>query len=220
MEHLIREVQETTGALRTLEQVAQSISQWRRLTTGLARNAPAARRDVLMRAAGWGQGSPRSVKAMKDVLLTIKSRMAVHADEFRALGLSPVLLQLPEQVLALLERGAGEVAREKAEDMVARANVTELYWKVNVPLAAAWRAAELIRMQAQLIEGHDGASAGDRARQKGVARRAGELLMKLETSLGEARVQAGKRAAAGPLPPGIDAPAPEPDAEPAGKSVA
>lgn len=213
VEDLIREATETTDALQTIAQISLDVSDWRQLVTGIARTASPARRDVLMEAAGWRLGSPRSPKEMKDMLLTIKVRMKVHAEEFIALGLAPVLLELPGRVLALLEGGAGDVAREKAEDSLARANMAEFYEKVNGALSSAWRAAELLQLQAQLLERRDDATADEKAEHKALGRRAGELVVKLEKSLGEARVQANKRAATEPLPPGLNAPVVTPEVE-------
>lgn len=194
VERVIREALETTEALRAVGTYARNISEWRALVTGIARHAPAPRRQLLMSAAGWGEGRARRVKEMKEVLLNIKVRLAIVGDELVALGLAPELLQLPGRVLAELESGAGDVAREKAEDGLARSDVAELYRRVNKGISAAWRGAELIDLQENLLSQRDGASPAQKKTSKSRARRARELAVLLEKSLGEARKQARKKA--------------------------
>lgn len=203
VERLIREATETTHAVNVVEQASSEVSDWRQLTTGLARLAHPSRRQVLMRAAGWGLGSARTVKELKDLLLKISSRMAVHDKEFVALGLEPVLLELPGRVLRKLEEGAGDVARERAEDSLARADVSALYGLVRDGISAGWRGAELVAMQSRLLAGRDDISLEEKAKHLALAAQAQELVVKLEAALGEAKVQARKRAATETLPPGL-----------------
>lgn len=207
IELVIREATETTTAIRTVEQLLLNVSQWRELVVGIARNAPAARRAVLMQAAGYGLGSARSVKEMKDVLLTIKSRLTVHAAELQALGLAPALVALPGRVLARLESGAADVAREKAEESRARANAAELFGRVSSALHVAWRSAELVATQAQLLAAQDEATAEEKATQHARADAASTLSLRLDKALGEARVEARQHAAAEPVPPELVTPA-------------
>lgn len=209
VERLIREATETTHAVNVVEQVSREVSDWRQLTTGLARLAHPSRRQVLMKAAGWGLGTARTVKELKDLLLKISSRMAVHDKEFVALGLEPVLLELPRRVLRKLEEGAGDVARERAEDSLARADVSALYTLVRDGIIAGWRGAELVAMQARLLAGRDDISPEEKEKHLALAAQAQELVTKLEAALGEAKVQARKRAAAETLPPGLADPTEE-----------
>lgn len=200
VELVIRELAETTDVLRRVEQLSRNVSQWRELGVGLARNAPAGRREVLLRAVGYGLGSPRSVKEMKDMLLTVKSRVEVHGEELMALGMARPLLELPGRVLRTLEHGAGEIAREKAEDALARANVKEFFGRVSTALTTVWRSAELMSLQSLLLAERDEASASDTERSKEEAATLGALVVHLEKALGEARVQAQTRAASEGLP--------------------
>lgn len=207
IELVIRETAETTEAIRTVEQLSQNVSQWRELAVGLARNAPAGRRAVLMQAAGYGLGSARSVKELKDVLLTIKSRLEVHGAELTALGLAPALVALPGRVLARLEGGAADVAREKAEESQARSKATELFGRVSSALHVAWRSVELVATEAQLLAAQDEATAAEKATQAARLDAATTLSLRLEKALGEARVEARKQAAAAPVPPDLVTPA-------------
>lgn len=200
VELVIREVTETTDVLQRIDQLSQNVSQWRELGLGIARSAPPARRKVLRQAVGWGLGGPRSVKEMKDMLLTIKSRVAVHANELTALGMAPELLELPARVLAALEHSAGEVAREKAEDSLARADTKELFGRVSNALTAVWRAIDNLTLQDLLLGERDGASDEERAEKKANAENLGALEVFLDKALGEARVQARTRAASEALP--------------------
>lgn len=209
VEHLIKESLETSEAVRLLEQYSRQVSDWRQIGVTLARRAPKPRRDLLMMAAGWGLGSSRSVKELKDVLLTISSRLTVHGSDFVGLGMSPRLVELPARVLRKLETGAGDVAREKAEDSLARAEVTDLFNRITETIGAVWEAAELVGLQARLLAERDDASKAEIAQARAEMGQAKELLVKLEAALGEARVKARKRAETEVLPPGLSDPAPE-----------
>lgn len=203
VELLIRETQETSEAIQTVEQLSRSLSQWREFAVGLARNAPPRRRDLLLRAAGYGLGSPRTPKDAKDVLLTIMSRMKVAASDFAALGMLPDVIELPGRLLTKIETGASEVAREKAEDSLARTNVNELHNRLSRTLTVAWRAADLVALQAQLLADRDDLPAAERASQHNCAKVATEVSVMLDKALGEARVQARQRAAKEVLPAGL-----------------
>lgn len=221
VEALIRESLETTGALKNLELMSQNVSQWRALATGVARTAPVARRPVLLKAAGYGLGSPRSPKEMKDLLLTIKSRLALHADEFAARGLARPLLLLPSRVLAQLEGGAGDVARERAEDSEARAVVAELHARMSASLGAVWTGAEHVAMEGLLLAAYDDASETEKEEARARAAAASALDLQLDEAFGAARVESRKRATTESLPPGLTGPEqPEQPAQPEAQSVA
>lgn len=217
VETLIRETTETTGALRLVDQLTANVSQWRALAVGLARNAPAPRQEVLLKAAGYGLGTPRTVKEMKDVLLTIKSRFTTLSGEFATLGMAPALQALPGRVLAKLEGGAADVAREKAEDALARSQVNELAGRVTTALEAAMDGAGLVSMQALLLSQDEESSAEARRAELTRASEADALAVHLEKALGEARVLSRKRAAEDVLPPGLvtEEPAPTTSEQPA-----
>lgn len=200
VELVIRETTETTDVLQRIDQLSQNVSQWRELGLGIARSAPPARRKVLRQAVGWGLGGPRTVKEMKDMLLTIKSRVGVHAKELAALGMAPALIELPARVLAALEHSSSEVAREKAEDSLARADAKELFGRVSNALTTVWRAIDNLALQGLLLGERDDASDEERAENKANAEKLSALDVFLDKALGEARVQARKRAASEALP--------------------
>lgn len=201
---LIRDRAETGEALARLDGALSRIPRWRRAMESHALRAPQERQRSLLKAAGYGLGSPRSVKEAKDFLAKIAPLVELHADELKDLGASPPLLAVPAELLEDLEQGATVVAREKAEDSVARDRLQDQ----KRVLAEMWRAVSLV-VDGELAEAELFA---DEERRK----KARELSFALEAALGQARVQARKRAEKGDVPPELvveEEAAPEPVAE-------
>jgi len=153
---------------------------------------------------------------MKDFLLEVKNRVAVHEKEFVARGVQPALLELPARVLAAVEGGAADVAREKAEDSLARANAATPYRRLVDGLDAAWAAAGLVSAQALLMMQMDDATPEQKKTSLQQADEAGALLVMLDKVLGEAKVEAQKRATVEKVPADlVDGTPTPPSAEPA-----
>jgi len=196
----IRETEEANAATKAMQEVQDRINPWRRVMEGFARSAPPAQQRLLMRAAGFGLGTPRSVKEGKDFLLNVAPLVEINKAAFAQLGADADLLSFPATARNALEGGAQTVAKEKGEATVARANVQMERAKLGTWLRAVENASE---MAVQL-----GVFKKDET-----ARKAAEALeAQLHAALNEARVQARTRAAEAPVPPELVAP---PAVEPA-----
>ncbi|MFH1809556.1 MAG: hypothetical protein ABIJ09_12485 [Pseudomonadota bacterium] len=185
---LLREQAETTDAIRTREGLMAKVVTWRSMMTSMARQAPAARRNVLLQAAGFGLGSPRTVKDMKDFLVEVKARVDLHGDSFRKLGAMDAVLTFPARVLQDLERASGEVAREKAEDSLARVKVGELHTHLVDTFEKISHAASAAADQGSLLDDAE------------MMHRGQDLLLNLTKAMGEAKVESRKRASSGEVP--------------------
>lgn len=185
---LLRELAETSDSIRTRDQLMAKVTTWRSMMTSLARQAPPARRNILLQAAGYGLGATRSVKETKDLLVEVKARMALHADTFRSLGAADAMLALPAKVLGELEEASGAVAREKAEDSLARSQVQELQSTLVERFEQIGHAANAAAYQGTLLD------------DESMARQGQELTLHLTKALGEARVSSRRRAATGEVP--------------------
>ena len=71
VEASIRENEEANAATRAMQDVQDRINPWRRVMEGFARSAAPAQQRLLLRAAGFGLGTPRGPKEAKDFLLNV-----------------------------------------------------------------------------------------------------------------------------------------------------
>ncbi|MFH1811674.1 MAG: hypothetical protein ABIJ09_23245 [Pseudomonadota bacterium] len=185
---LLREQAETSDAIRTRDALMSKVVTWRSMMTSMARQATATRRAVLLQAAGYGLGSPSSVKEMKDFLVEVKARVGPHRDSFKKLGAMDAVLSFPAKVLAELEKASGDVAREKAEDSLARVKVGELHTRLVDIFEKISHAASAAADQGSLLDDAD------------MMHRGQDLLLHLSKAMSEAKVESRKRAASGEVP--------------------
>jgi len=194
VEASIRENEEANAATRAMQDVQDRINPWRRVMEGFARSAAPAQQRLLLRAAGFGLGTPRGPKEAKDFLLNVAALVDINKAAFSQLGADADLLSFPATARNALEGGAQNVAKEKGEATVARANVQTERVKLGTWLRAVENASE---MAVQL-----GVFKKDET-----ARKAAEALeAQLHAALNEARVQARTKAAEAPVPPELVVP--------------
>jgi len=120
VERLLRERAETSMVIGQTHDLINRITLWRRSMEAVVRRAPAQEQKGLLRAAGWGLGSPRSIKASKEFLQQVKHLVALYAGRLTELGASEAHLQFARETLHSLEQASELAAQEKAQDSAAR----------------------------------------------------------------------------------------------------
>ncbi len=188
VDDLVREVEETSEADRTIGKLFRKIGSWRRWGESIARLAAPDDREVRLQAVGYGLGSPTTLKRMKSFLVEVKGRLVVHSSDLQELGATPARLAFPGTALDKLQEGSGTLARESAEDAVVRSELRKAYTAaadyaraVNLAIGATQAAADL--------DGDDS-----------LAGAADALELAVEAALAQARVKARRAAKTRPIP--------------------
>jgi hypothetical protein len=189
VDRLLKESAEASRAAAGLAALTEETQHWRRHMEGVAREeANAALRDVLLRAVGWGRGSPRSSKEYKDFYVQVAASVGANQAALRALGASPAALEWAHTALTTEEQASLDVARERAEEQKARGDMRAAYSEALGALGAVFRGAETVRHTALFERDAAKLNAAD------------NMLRKLDEALAQARVQSRARAEKGEVP--------------------
>lgn len=180
VDKIIRQKSETAQARVDMSHLLEGLSTWREGMVSATRLVAADKQKLMMQAAGWGAGSPRTVKDAKDLLLTIKSRLSTLYDDFIQLGVAPAMLEYPGTTLLKLEAASTALSKEKAEDAVVQSKLHSLRAIVQDMLNALYHASKAALSQALVLEQD--------------SQPAQNLLEVLEQSMKQTRVQSRKKA--------------------------
>ncbi|MBI5495776.1 MAG: hypothetical protein HY904_12195 [Deltaproteobacteria bacterium] len=196
----IKEETEANAAVGEQAALRGKFTSWRRLLENCARRAGVQTEvDRLLKAAGYGDGTPRSTKEFKDFLVIVGPKLKVHEARFRKLGASPKALAFPGTMSVALDTAGAKVVKEVAEARTAREAVRTQYDAMITQLRLVDHAAQSASADAALEE------------DKEALARANALLNLLDAAEGQAKVEARKKATEEEIPESITLPV-NPDA--------
>ncbi|MEW5849139.1 MAG: hypothetical protein AB2A00_10000 [Myxococcota bacterium] len=145
-------------------------------------------RKVLLRAAGYGAGTPRTPKEYRDFVVTYRDGLSANRQRFLDLGAKPAALDLAAGMAEALDAAGTKAMHELNDVGVARADLKQRY-------ADAVEAIRLVDVTAQgELEG------AHVLEDKEAIDRCSELLGLFDQAVAQARVEARKREQEGPLP--------------------
>jgi len=192
VEAQIREEADVTAALSESANQLSQIGTWRRVVETVARaSKDATTRDEMLKVGGYGLGQVRSVKDAKEFLVQVKPLVERRKDVLLKRGLAQEVVDFPGKAQEALERGAGNVGKEKAEAVLAGVETRKWRESMATMLDRVDDAVEILVQQAQFLAGAEP--------DKTVAALAAEWT----AAINEARVQSHARTAQGDVPPSL-----------------
>jgi hypothetical protein len=196
---VIKEETEASQAVSEQNAMRDKILTCRRHLEAIARRErDPAQQNLLLRAAGWGLGTPRSVKEIKDFLVTMGASVQASKDRFLALGARPEAVTFAHAMLTRLEAATATTMKELADVKVARADLQSAYAAMVEQVRMVDTVAVAAREGAILVD-------DEPARAKADA-----LLALLDQAVAQARVEARKKAATETIPPDLTCLSPQP----------
>jgi hypothetical protein len=189
VETYLKEAAEASFAGSAAAALLEQTGFWRRAMESVVREEKnPARRNALLRAVGFGWGSPRSSKELKDFYLEIGSAVAANEQALLALGADPAAIAFGKKALSSEEEASLKLMKERAEADAARGDVQARYVELVDFMRSVFRAAGSAREFALFAK--------DVAAQK----EASEVLGKLDAAVAQAKVESRARSEQGGVP--------------------
>ena len=184
VDKLIKEITEASSASTEMEAFQKRVSAWREYMVSLVRQVEDERKQKhLLRVVGYGLGSPRSSKALKDLLQTVSKSVVAAKADLVALGASEDDVSFPSQAMEAEEVASNKLMSERADVTVARAAMRERFDLLVKMMRSIGLGADAARSHALLKE------------DKAALARVDELQARIDNAVSEARVQSRARAA-------------------------
>ena len=176
------------------------IGPWRRAMEKAAFSSTSpTTRDDLLKVAGYGLGQVRSVKDAKEFMVSVKPLVEKRADQLKERGVIQEMIAFPATALPALERASADVAKEKAEAILARGETAKQAEALRPLVKAIEDGIDLLVSQAAFTSAVE-------------SKKLAETVSVMWTAaFGEANVQSQKRVEKGDIPPNLlDQPVPPP----------
>jgi len=197
VQRVIKEEAEASAAISEQNALKGKFTALRRHLEGVANTSEVPEvSKLLLSAAGYGGGTPRSPKEYKDFLVTMTSEVEANKERFLAHGALPQALALPKTLATQFEDASKKTMREVADTKIARAELAVRYRAVVASIKRVEAAAGAAREGAVLLD--DEAARG----------KADELLALFDQAVAQARVAARKKETEETIPPELTTPVP------------